>query len=61
MYECWYDYIKLNYGGKTKLCYTDTDSFVVHLKLDLVGDVGDLVGDVEKRLNTSNYWAHNYN
>ena len=59
MYECWYDYIKLNYGGKTKLCYTDTDSFVVHLKLENV--YADLVGDVEKRLNTSNYWAHNYN
>ena len=59
MYEYWYDYIKLNYGGKTKLCYTGTDSFVVHLKLEDV--YADLVGDVEKRFNTSNYWAHNYN
>ena len=24
MYEFWYDYIKLKYGGKAKLCYMDT-------------------------------------
>ena len=31
MYEFWYDYIKPKYGEKTKLCYIDTDSFVVHI------------------------------
>ena len=34
MYEFWYDYIRPRYGDKTKLCYTDADSFVVHIKTD---------------------------
>ena len=24
MYEFWYDYVKLKYGEKAKLCYVDT-------------------------------------
>ena len=28
MHEFYYDYIKLKYGDRGKLCYTDTDSFV---------------------------------
>ena len=28
MHEFYYDYIKLKYGDRAKLCYTDTDSFV---------------------------------
>ena len=24
MYEFWYDYVKLKYGEKVKLCYMDT-------------------------------------
>ena len=34
MHEFRYDYIGLKYGGKTKLCYTDTDSFVAHSKTE---------------------------
>ena len=30
-YEFWYDYVKLKYGKKTKLCYMDTDSFIVYI------------------------------
>ena len=26
MWEFWYDYAKPKYGGKTKLCYMDTDN-----------------------------------
>ena len=32
MYEFWYDYIKPKYGENVKLCYMDTDSFIVHVK-----------------------------
>ena len=31
MYEFSYDYIKPKYKDKAKLCYTDTDSFVIHI------------------------------
>ena len=30
MYGFWYIYIKQEYGDRAKLCYTDTDSFVIH-------------------------------
>ena len=31
MYEFWYDYIKPKYGDQVKLCYMDTDSFIIHI------------------------------
>ena len=31
MHEFWYDYIKPKYGDRAKLCYMDTDSFVIHI------------------------------
>ena len=31
MSEFWYDYIKPKYKDKSKLCYTDTDSFVINI------------------------------
>ena len=34
MYEFWYDYIKPNYGDRAKLCYTDTDSFIIYIKTE---------------------------
>ena len=34
MYEFWYDYVKPKYGEKAKLCYMDTDSFIVYIKTD---------------------------
>ena len=32
MYNFWYDYFKPNYGDRAKLCYTDTDSFIIYIK-----------------------------
>ena len=34
MYEFWYDYIKPKYQDKAKLCYMDTDSFIIHTKTE---------------------------
>ena len=34
MYQFWYDYVKPKYGKKAKLCYMDTDSFIVYIKTD---------------------------
>ena len=31
MYEIWHDYIKPKYGDRAKLCYMDTDIFVIHI------------------------------
>ena len=53
MYEFWYDYIKQKYRKKAKLCYMDTDSFIIHIKTKNL--YKDIVDDVEKRFDTSNY------
>ena len=29
MYEWWYDYVKIKYEENAKLCYLDTDGFIV--------------------------------
>ena len=34
MYEVWYDYIKPKYEDRAKLCYTDTDNFVIFIKTE---------------------------
>ena len=31
-YEFWYDHVKPEYSEKGKLCYMDTDSFIVYKK-----------------------------
>ena len=31
MYEFQYDYFKPKYGDKAKLCYTNTNSFIIHI------------------------------
>ena len=53
MYEFWYDYVKFKYEDKARLCYMDTDSFVVNIKTkDFYEDISQ---DVNKRFDTSNY------
>ena len=53
MYEFWYDYMKPKYNDNVKLCYMDTDSFVMNIKIE--DFYKDIANDVEKRLDTSNY------
>ena len=48
-----YDYMKLKYGDYVKLCYMDTDSFLMAIKTK--GFYEDIANDVEKRFDTSNY------
>ena len=50
MYEFWYDYVKPKYGENAKLCYMDTDSFIVHVKAD--DTYKDIAEDVETRFDT---------
>ena len=53
MYQFWYDHIKPKYQQNAKLCYMDTESFIIDIKTeDFYKDIAD---DVEKRFNTSNY------
>ena len=53
MYEFWYDYFKPTYGDRAKLCYTDTDSFIIHIKTE--DFFQDIFNDVEKWFDRSNY------
>ena len=34
MYEFYYDYLQIKYSDKVKLCYTDTDSFIIYVETD---------------------------
>ena len=52
MYEFWYDYTKLKYGDRTKLCYMHIDSRVIQIKTkDFYKDIAN---DIEKWFDTSN-------
>ena len=53
MFEFWYDYSKPMYGDKIRLCYTDTDSFLRHIKAD--DFYKDISADVDKWFDTSNF------
>ena len=52
MYEFWYDYMKPKYGDNVKLCYMDTDNFIMNIKTE---DFYKDIAYVEKRFDTSNY------
>ena len=44
MYEFWYNYIKPKYQDREKLCYMDTDSFIIYVKTaDFYEDIADNV------------------
>ena len=53
MYKFWYDYFKPKYGDRAKLCYTDTDSFIINIITEDFFE--DISNDVEIWYDTSNY------
>ena len=53
MYEFWYDYMKPTSNDNIKLCYMDTDSFIMSIETN--DFYKDIANDVEKRFDTSNY------
>ena len=53
MYEFVYDFIKSKYGSNAKLCYMDTDSFIINVKTEDV--YKDISENVIERFDTSNY------
>ena len=53
MYEFWYGYLKPKYKDNAKLCYMDTDSFVINIfNEDFFEDINN---DVERWFDASNY------
>ena len=53
MYEFWYDYMNPKYNDNVRLCYMDTDRFIMNIKTnDFYKDFSD---DVDNRFDTSNY------
>ena len=53
MYEFWYNHIKPKYQDKAKLCYMDTDRFMIYIKTDEFYKY--IANDVKKWFDTSNY------
>ena len=51
-HEFWCDYMKPKYDDNVKLCYMDTDNFIMHIKTnEFYKDIAD---DVEKGFDTYN-------
>ena len=50
MYGFWHDYVKPKYQNNAKLCYMDTDSFIINIKTE--DFYKDIANDVEKRFDT---------
>ena len=42
MYEFWYDYVKLKYGEKAKICSMDKYGFIIYIKTE------DIYAEIEK-------------
>ena len=51
MYELWSNQVKSKYREKAKVCYMDTDSFIVHIKTDDIYNK-DIAENVETRFET---------
>ena len=53
IYKFWYDYIKTKYEDTAKLCYADTDNFIIHIITEDFFE--DIDGDVKKWFDTANF------
>ena len=53
MHEFWYDYMKPKYNDNVRLCYMDTDGFLMPIKTN--DFYKDIASDVENRFDTSIY------
>ena len=53
MYEFYYEYMRLKYVRKAKLCYMGTDIFVYEIETE--DFYRDIAKDVENKFNTSGY------
>ena len=53
MYEFWYDYMKPKYGNDIKLCYMDTESFIMNIKRMIFIKIFLMMS--RNRFDTSNY------
>ena len=55
MYEFWYGYVKVKYEDRARLCYMDTDSFVLNVRTkDFYRVISE---DVKDRFDTSNFYC----
>ena len=58
IYEFWYDYMNPKYGDNVKLCYMDTDSFIMHIKTKVFIKIlqmmlkKDLIHQIMKSIDT---------
>ena len=52
MYQFYYDTLKARYGGRVRLCYTDTDSLLVQIQTDDIN--ADLI-DMADQFDFSDY------
>ena len=57
MYKFSYNYFKPKYGDRTKLCHTDTDSFIINIITENFFE--DISNNVEVLYDTSNYDENN--
>ena len=48
IYEFWHNYMKPKDNDNAKLCYMDTDSFIMHVKTE--DFYKDIANDVEKTI-----------
>ena len=52
MYELWYNFMEPKYQNNVKLCYMDTENFIIHIKTEDCYE--NIANDVKKWFDTSN-------